>query len=246
MPASERVDTRVAWLKLLAGLAAVFMLFQFLGHVFGSDRGQAGLVIAGAVIAALLIIEFALFERRPAAALRALGFGWPAAYGLSAALGACLVLLAIIPAHALLAGVRFTTLPGWLWMLPGLFAQAGIAEEALFRGYLFGRLRQGRGFWNAAALATLPFALVHLILFATMPWPVALAAMLLSIALSFPLARLFELGGGTIWAPALVHFTVQGTVKILDTQGDAAFPLLWMAASALIPYLVFFAASDRR
>jgi membrane protease YdiL (CAAX protease family) len=32
-------------------------------------------------------------------------------------------------------------------LAPGLFAQAGIAEEATFRGYPFHRLRKGGSFW---------------------------------------------------------------------------------------------------
>ena len=74
-----------------------------------------------------------------------------------------------------------------------------------------------------------------------MPWPVALAALLLSLVLSFPLARLFDLGGSTIWPPALIHFVVQGTVKIVEVSGPGspAFPLVWIAASAVIPMLVF-------
>ena len=47
--------------------------------------------------------------------------------------------------------------PGWISLLPGLFAQAGIAEEVLFRGYLFGHMRVGRTFWRAAAVSMLPF-----------------------------------------------------------------------------------------
>lgn len=227
------------WWKLLAGLAAVFALFQVLGHALGSDRGQAGLLIAGAVVATLVAIECVLFRQTPAAALRSLGFGRPAAAGLLAALGVCLLLLAVIPVYAALRGASLTAYPGWPWLLPGLFAQAGIAEEALFRGFLFGRLRQGRSFWHAAALATVPFVLVHLILFATMPWPVALAAVLLLVILSFPLAHLFELGGNTIWAPALLHFTVQGAIKVVEVPGDAALPLVWMAASAALPFAVF-------
>jgi hypothetical protein len=82
---------------------------------------------------------------------------------------------------------------------------------------------------------------VHLLLFFTMPWPIALAALLLSLVLSFPLARLFDAGGATIWPPALIHFVVQGTVKIVEVSGPAAaaFPLVWMAASAAIPMVVF-------
>jgi membrane protease YdiL (CAAX protease family) len=227
------------WTKLFAGLAVVFALFQVLGLTLSSDRGQAGLLVAAAVLASLLAVERGLFGQPPAAALQSLGLGRPAAAGLLAALGVSLLLLAVIPAYAALRGVSLVTYPGWPWLLPGLFAQAGIAEEALFRGYLFGRLRKGRGFWEAAMLATAPFMLVHLFLFATMPWPVALAAVLLSVILSFPLAHLFELGGNTIWAPALLHFTVQGAIKVLDAPGDTALPLVWMAASAAIPYLVF-------
>jgi hypothetical protein len=86
----------------------------------------------------------------------------------------------------------------------------------------------------------LPFVAVHLILFLTMAWPVALASVLLAVIISFPLARLFELGGDTIWPPALLHFVIQGTVKVLVLpSGAESFALAWMAASAAIPLLVF-------
>jgi hypothetical protein len=84
-----------------------------------------------------------------------------------------------------------------------------------------------------------PFVLIHLYLFATMPWPVALASVLLATVISFPLSQLFELGGNTVWPPALLHFTVQGAVKILEVPGDAIVPLVWMMASAAIPWLAF-------
>jgi len=126
-----------------------------------------------------------------------------------------------------------------LLLAPGLFAQAGVAEEILFRGYLFGRLRRGRSFWRAAWLSMIPFVAVHLFLFFTMPWPLALAALLLYAVLSFPLAHLFELGGGTIWAPALLHFVIQGTVKVLIMSGPDSmlFPFVWMASSTMLPML---------
>lgn len=60
--------------------------------------------------------------------------------------------------------------------------------------------------------------------------------------ISFPLARLFELGGRTIWPPALVHAVIQGTVKVVAVSADESappFPLVWMAASAVIPWVVF-------
>ena len=73
----------------------------------------------------------------------------------------------------------------------------------------------------------------------------ALAAVLLSTLLSFPLARLFELGGNTIWAPALLHFVVQGAVKVVELPGNTGLPIVWMAASALVPWLVFIPSPRR-
>ena len=85
----------------------------------------------------------------------------------------------------------------------------------------------------------IPFVAVHLFMFLTMAWPVALAALLLAVVISFPKAHLYELGGGTIWPSALLHFVVQGTVKIVVVERATAsvFPLVWMAASALVSML---------
>jgi membrane protease YdiL (CAAX protease family) len=136
--------------------------------------------------------------------------------------------------------MTLTLVAGWAWMLPGLFAQGGIAEEVLFRGFLFRYVRSGRSFWRAASVSMLPFVAVHLLLFLTMPWPIAVASVLLAVVVSFPLARLYELGGGTIWAPALLHFVIQGTVKVVVAGGGVeSFAIIWMIASAVVPLLIF-------
>jgi membrane protease YdiL (CAAX protease family) len=234
------IITHSQWARLLLGLSLVFALFHGSALLLGSDRGQAGLIVGTLVLAATLAVECLLWGRTLAGAADKLGLGWPHWPGLAGAGGAC-VLLALTT----LAFLRFShssaeLIPGAIWLLPGLFAQGGIAEELLFRGYLFGHLRGGRTFWQAAALATLPFTSVHLILFLTMPWPVALAALILSVVLSFPLAYLFELGGASIRPPAILHCVIQGTVKVLTVSGEAAssFPLVWMAASAILPISV--------
>jgi len=80
----------------------------------------------------------------------------------------------------------------------------------------------------------------HLVLFFSMAWPIALASVLLAVVISFPLAYLFELGGDTIWAPAILHFVVQATVKVaVFPHGAASFALAWMSVSAMVPLLVF-------
>ncbi len=231
------INTPIQWTRLVAGVASVFALFHWTAQALGSDRGQAGILIGLLVVTATVVVEGVIFRQPPGLAARSLGLGRPRAGGLITAAAVCVVLLLVVPVFAKATADSPTLLPGWWRLLPGLFAQAGIAEEVLFRGYLFGRLRQGRSFWRAAGLSILPFAAVHLVLFSTMPWPIALAALILSTVLSIPLAHLFELGGGTIWAPALVHFVVQGTVKVITFSDDtgSGFPLLWMAASAFVP-----------
>ncbi len=94
-------------------------------------------------------------------------------------------------------------------------------------------------YW-AYSSSSAPFVGVHLILFFSMPWPIAVASLLLAIVISFPLAYLFELGGKTIWAPAVLHFVIQATVKVVVfAHGAESFALAWMAASALVPLLIF-------
>ena len=231
----------IPWMRLTAGLVAVYALFHQLATVLGSTRGQAGIIVGAAVCLATIAAQVMLFGQRPRAAVRWLGLGRPSSAGLVAALAIGLLLVLVIPVFARVRGVSLEPYPGWLWLVPGLFAQGGIAEEILFRGYLFHHIREGRPFWRAALLALGPFAAVHLWLFVTMPWPVALASIALAVAVTPPLAYLFELGGNTIWGPAVLHFVIQGAVKVIQLPGEggSVFPVVWMAACASLPWLVF-------
>jgi membrane protease YdiL (CAAX protease family) len=243
MPAGcvPAIDTLGRWIRLVSGLVAVFALFQWSAAALGSDRGQAGMAIGALIVAVVCVVERLLFGVPFRALVPALGLGAPERRGLIAAAATCLLMLLSVPAFAWATRATPTFYPGSVWLMPGLFAQAGIAEEVLFRGYLFGHLRRGRSFWRAALLSMFPFVAVHLLLFATMPWPIAAAALLLAVIVAFPLARLYELGGATIWAPALLHFVIQGTVKVVvfPEATSLRFAVLWMAISAVIPMLVF-------
>ena len=235
----QTVRTPERWRRLLTGFVMVFAVFQALATSLGSTRGESGLVVALVVVAMTIGVELGLFEVGVRDAVRGLGLGAPRWRGVI--VGAVIsVLLMLAPvAFAFSSGMRLTLLPDWALLCVGIFAQAGIAEETLFRGYLFGRLRAGRSFWRAAAVSMLPFVLVHLWYFVTMAWPIALASVLLSVVISFPLAHLFELGGRTIWAPALVHFAVQAIAKLAvpPESGAVVFPLAVMASSAVVPLL---------
>ena len=235
------IATPATWLKLTASVGGVFLAFHLLADALGSDRGQAGVQVGAVVVALTLAVDRALFGSRGRAARLALGFDRAALLGLVVSATICLVMLAAVPIFSLSVQSNAIWRPTPPLHVLGLAMQAGVAEELLFRGYLFGRLRDGRSFGRAAFAAMPPFVLVHLMLFFTMPWPVALAAVLLAAVMSFPFARLYEIGGHTIWAPALLHFVVQGTVKIVEfpLAGATTFPIVWMLVAAIVPWLVF-------
>ena len=229
----------------MVGLFIVFCLFHGSATFLGSDRGQQGILIGTLVVAATAATKRFMLRPQRGAAVRRLGLGPPRVKGLAVAGGIAVLLLVVALLFVRARELSPAFYPGWISLLPGLFAQGGIAEEVLFRGYLFGHIRVGRTFWRAAGLSMLPFVSVHLVLFISMPWPIALASVLLAVIISFPLAYLFELGGDTIWPPAILHFVIQATVKVVAfSHGAESFALAWMAASALVPLLIL-AVSDR-
>jgi membrane protease YdiL (CAAX protease family) len=121
----------------------------------------------------------------------------------------------------------------------GMFAQGGIAEETAFRGFLFRHVREGRPFWRAAFIAAIPFVAVHLLLFLTMDFTLALAALFVSLSMTFPLAWLFERAGNSIWPPAILHAVVQSAIKLVETESFQTLAIGWMALATLAPWLLF-------
>jgi membrane protease YdiL (CAAX protease family) len=233
----------IRWAPLLTGFVVLFLVMQGLAGALNSVRGEAGLVVAAATVGAALLATRLAFAPTWMESVKALGLGAPRMKGVAVAIALCLLLLCVIPFHLTVRGGAAGFYPNAAWLALGVFAQAGVAEETVFRGFLYGHIRRSHPFWRAALISMAPFAAVHLMLFATMPWPIALAALLLSVVVSFPLARLYDLGGGTVWAPALAHAVVQGGVKLVVIQ-DPSFPIVWMAAGALLPWLVFVVRSS--
>ena len=232
--------SRAHWLRLLSGLVAIFALFQWIAAALHSDRGQAGVIVAITVVSATLIAQRWLYGGTLIEAAKSLGLGVPRWRGVVAACASCATLAIAQTIFVTGSGAVVTYDAGSRWLLAGLFAQGGVAEETLFRGYLFGDLRRRFPFWRAWFASMIPFVAVHLFLFLTMPWPVAMASVLLAATTSIPLSHLYELGGRTIWAPALLHFTVQSVPKIVIAADSArlTFPLTWMAVCGTLPLLV--------
>jgi membrane protease YdiL (CAAX protease family) len=198
------------------------------------------------VVAATLTVQRVLFRQPFLAGLVWLGLTRTTTRGFAAGIAIGLLLLLVIPVYAVHAGVAVKWYPVGTGLLVGLLAQGGVAEEVLFRGYLFGHASENRRFWRAVALAMGPFVAAHLLLFLTLPWTLALASVALAAATTPPLARLYEVGGRSIWPPALVHFVMQGAIKLIIVPGEVTvrLPLIWMLACATLPYLVFLMRND--
>lgn len=80
-----------------------------------------------------------------------------------------------------------------------LVVLAPIAEELLFRGYLFGTLRRMIAFWPSTIIVSALFGLVH------GQWNVALDTFALSIILCFMREHT-----KSVWAPILLHMLKNG------------------------------------
>lgn len=103
--------------------------------------------------------------------------------------------------------VGFTSLSrGYEYMLAflTLVVLAPIAEETIFRGYLFGKLRRYVPVWGAIVMTSLLFGALHLPA-EHLQWNVALDTFVLSLVL----CSLRQMTG-SIWAGVLIHMMKNG------------------------------------
>jgi membrane protease YdiL (CAAX protease family) len=225
---------------VLLGFVVLWLVLDRSSAALGSLRGEYGAIVCAAVLAAAVVVEGLVTGHTPRQALHALGLGRPRARALIASVLLCAALLLLFPIFEALTGARLTWRADAAVLALGMFLQGGVAEELVFRGFLFRHLRRRRSFWRAALVASLPFIAVHLPLMASLAWPLALASITLSVWVSFPLAWLFERSGGSIWPPALLHAVVQAAIKLVDAGASfQALALVWMALSATLPWALF-------
>jgi membrane protease YdiL (CAAX protease family) len=231
--------------RVLIGYAVAYAAFESTAHLGASlDLAWRQAAIALAGFSAVLVVQMLLFRQTPRQAVIRLGLGRPTAWSLLAALGLSLLLLAAYPLISWLTGAQFVLPAGWPMLALGLFLMNGIAEETIYRGYLFRHLREWYTFRRAVLLGILLHAAAHLPILATAGVAVGLSAVLVAAATFPPYAYLFERGSNTVWAPALLHFT-SDTIKLFIGAGALADPalqmatLLWLLAIAAVPYLVF-------
>lgn len=225
------------WIRFLGGFAVLFAVLLATSEI--DATGRWGLAILTAVLVTALAVERVVFGLGPREALRGLGLGWPGgrAVLLACAVGALIQL--VYPAVTALTGAVPVLRPDWFWLLIGIFAFHGVAEELVWRGYAYRRLRAGRSF-GRAVLWTMPLvAVAHVPIVVNSGPVVGAAALIVAAVTAVPLAYLFDAGRATVWAPAVVHTAID-SFKLVEvpTAALTTFSLLLAAVSVAAPLLV--------
>ncbi len=232
----EPVATARSWVRFLAGFAVLGAVL--LGTSALDATGRWGPAILAAVLATALAVEAVTRRFTLVAALSRVGLGRPGGRALAvAAVVSGLVLLAF-PLTAVVTGAAPVLRPDWPWLLVGILAFHGVAEELVWRGYVFRRLRAGRSF-RAATWWTMPLiAAAHVPIVVTMGPAIGLGAMLVAAVTAFPLGHLYETGGNTIWAPALVHTAIDAfKLVVIPAAAITTFSSLLIVVSLTVPLL---------
>jgi membrane protease YdiL (CAAX protease family) len=230
---------------ILIGTALGFLAFEVVARLTAGLSLAASWLLTGVVaLVAVVAIEVLMARCGPPRALAGLGFGRPAgrALAVGAVIGA--LFLALLPAVSWVTDAGFALPVDWLLLALGVFALNGVAEEALYRGYLFRHLRRGRSFRRAVVLGMVVHAASHLPILATAGVAVWAAASVVALASFPPLAYLFERGRNTLWAPALVHAAIDSlklviTAETTASQGALTATFVWMGLAVVLPYLAF-------
>jgi membrane protease YdiL (CAAX protease family) len=225
-----------SWIGFLAGFAVLCGVL--LGTSAVDATGRWGLAILAAVLSTAVVVERIRCRSSGAAILRRLGLGRPGGRALAVAGVVSGLVLLVFPATAAVSGTAVALRPDWPWLLLGVFALHGLAEELVWRGYAFRRLRAGRSFW-AAAMWTMPLiAVTHVPIMATMGPAVGIGALAVAAVTSMPLAYLYETGRRTIWAPAVVHTAIDSfKLVVIPAAAVQTFSLLLIAVSLTVPLL---------
>jgi membrane protease YdiL (CAAX protease family) len=166
--------------------------------------------------------------------------GRPALPGLVVAAAVAVLCVAGYLLFTPLTGRVLGTPPDWLGLLLGVFLFNGVAEELAWRGYVFGALREGRTFWRAVLLSMPLLALTHVPIVLNSGVLVGIVAMVVAAVTTLPFAYLYELGGRTIWAPALVHAAIDIFRALTVAPADTLVFSLYVSAIALVVPLVAF------
>ena len=119
--------TRRPWARFLVGFAIVWGVLAGLGEI--DATGRWGIAILVLVAATAVVVEMFLFKTPLRQAVGSLGLGRPGGRSLALAAVVSGLVLLVYPAMVALTGAQLRLVPNWPWILVGIFAFHGLAEE---------------------------------------------------------------------------------------------------------------------
>jgi membrane protease YdiL (CAAX protease family) len=220
------------------------------GTLYALGAPTATGIELGAVAMVATIGVAALIEHRASGVpLRelagTLGLGRPTARSMIAGGVTAVAVAAVLPLYAWLADIELHVRDDWFWLTLALVAYHGVAEEVAWRGYAFAHLRRRTTFWRAVAWTMPLLALTHFPVIVESGPAVGAAAVAVAAITCIPLAHLYEIGRGTIWAAVLVHSAIDG-FKLLDDPGAEPRITLGITLAATVLPLAALAWARRR
>ena len=244
-PATSRpaVGTTATWARFLAGF---LVLWAVLAGASSSDpTARQGPAVLALVVAASLVVSRGLYRVPLREVVRTLGLGRPDRRSLSVSAVMSALVLLVWPATALLTGASIALRPDWPVVLIGILTLHGLAEEIVWRAYAFRRLAQGRSFWPAVARTMPLIALMHVPIVVAAGPAIGIGAMLVAAVTSIALGRLYAMGGGTVWAPGLLHAAIDSfKVVVLPAAALPVYPFLVIGFSLVVPPLLVLVVPD--
>ena len=230
------VSSVASWCRFLLGFLALWGLLAGAGAADPSGRGRLAslaLVVLGAVV-----VERVLYRTSPPRSLLDLGLGRPGGRSLALAAATSAVVLVVFPLASAVTSSSLHLRSDWLWLLVATFAYNGVAEELVWRGFTFRRLRDGRSF-RAAVWCTMPLiAATHVPIVVDSGPVVGVGAMLVAAVTTVPFSYLYETGGCTVWAPAILHTAIDSfKLFVIPAAATTTFSLLLIAVSLTVPLL---------
>lgn len=231
------VGTLATWARFLLGFLILWAVLA--GASSADPTARWGPAILAVVVVASLGVSRSLYRLPLGEAVRALGLGRPDRRSLTVSAVISALVLLVWPATALLSGTSIPLRPDWPLALIGILTLHGLAEEMVWRGYVFRRLAQGRSFWPAVCWSMPLIAVTHVPIVVTSGPAIGAGAMLVAAVTSIALSRLYAMGSGTLWAPGLLHAAIDSfKLVVLPAAALPIYPFLIIGFSLVVPLLV--------
>jgi membrane protease YdiL (CAAX protease family) len=201
------------------------------------------LVLAAIGIGGIMVAERLLFGGTWGRGLTTIGFTAPQPRAVIVAVICGFPMWLFLPVYGSLNGIPVGLQLDWMSILLGVILVNGLAEEAIHRGFIFGHLRREHSFIAAACLSAAIFAAQHLYLMLTIGTVPGIASVALAALLAFPLAFMFERGGNSIAAPAILHTSSNAPVMLFALPPEMGSVLLPHMGVVLVSIYLCFAFS---